>query len=283
MGIPLSPQDKELNKYLFTVILCAGEGHRLKEITRDIPKPLIKINTLDKKPILHHTIDSLLNLGLNRIAIVKGYLGNKIDEFINIITQENKDLKEKLHLVDAKNQYELGPLYSFLSITQNKNFYQPKYLYLIIPGDTIFQYQLLNEIFSVIKENFNENQKHPLVFFRKIKGNFFKRKNHSKLISIVKIQGENKRKFLRNITQVQLNKISNSEYVNQIIPTLLFPYNFIQEIIKIEKKISITTIREAVNHLIKQGKTISAIKIDSNYNFFDIDTKVDLIELENLG
>jgi len=282
MGTQLSQQNKDLKNSLFIVILCAGEGVRLKEITHKIPKPLIKIKALDKKPILHYTIDLLIKLSANRIAIVKGYLANKIDDFIDILKRENTDLKEILFMVDAKDEYKLGPLYSFLSITKNKNLFQTKYIYLIIPGDTIFQYQLLNEIFSFMEENFKVIQKHPLIFFRKIEGNLLKQKNQSKIISVAEIEKGNTQNFLKRIKQVNLSKISDSESINQIIPIFLFRYNFIQEIIKIEKKISIKTIREGVNYLINQGKRISAIKIDSDYNFYDIDTELDLIELENL-
>lgn len=282
MGTQLSQPNNNLKNSLFTVILCAGEGARLKEITHKTPKPLIKINVLNKKPILHYTIDLLIKLSANRIAIVKGYLGNKIDEFIDILEREKTDLKEILFMVDAKDQYKFGPLYSFLSITKNKQLFQSKYIYLIMPGDTIFQYQLLNEIFSFIKENFKVTQKDPLIFFRKIKGIFLKQKNISKLTSIADIEKINTQNFVKRIKQVNLSNIAASESSNQIIPIFLFPYNFIQEIINIEKAISVKTLREVINYSIKQGKRISAIEIDSNYNFYDIDNQLDLIELEKL-
>ena len=282
MGTQLSQPNNDLKNSLFTVILCAGEGVRLKEFTWYIPKPLIKINALNQKSILHYTIDLLIKLSSNRIAIVKGYLGNKIDEFIDILERENTDLKEILFMVDAKDQYKLGPLYSFLSITKNKQLFQSKYIYLIMPGDTIFQYQLLNEIFSFIKENFSVIQKFPLTFFRKIEGNFLKQKNQSKQVSLASVEKDNSQNFLKRIKQVSLSKISDSESINQIIPIFLFPYQFIQEIIKIEKKISVKTIREVINYSIKQGKGIFAIEIDSDYNFYDIDNQLDLIELEKL-
>ena len=87
---------------------------------------------------------------------------------------------------------------------------------------------------------------------------------------------------MKSIKQVKVNTISNSEFFNQIIPIFLFPWDFIQEIIRAEKEISVKTIREAINHLIKQGNRIFAVKIDSKYNFYDIDNKFDLMELEKL-
>ena len=288
MVILLSQLDKEfLEKSFFLekiipVILCAGEGVRLKEVTSKIPKPLILIKSIDNKPILRHTIDLLLRVGVNRIAIVKGYLGNKIDDFIDKLKHERADLKEKLVGVDAFDQYKLGPLYSFLSITKTTNLFRRNYIYLILPGDTIFEYELLNEIFSLLEENFKLKQKDPIIFFRQIMGSYLKQKDKSEQISCIDIEKINSKRFLKSIKQVKVSTISNSESINQIIPIFLFPWDFIQEIIKAEKEISVKTIREAVNHLINQGNRIFVVKIDRKFNFYDIDNKFDLMELEKL-
>ena len=288
MVILLSQLDKEfLEKFFFLekiipVILCAGEGVRLKEVTSKIPKPLILIKSIDNKPILRHTIDLLLRVGVNRIAIVKGYLGNKIDDFIDKLKHERADLKEKLVGVDAFDQYKLGPLYSFLSITKTTNLFRRNYIYLILPGDTIFEYELLNEIFSLLEENFKLKQKDPIIFFRQIMGSYLKQKDKSEQISCIDIEKINSKRFLKSIKQVKVSTISNSESINQIIPIFLFPWDFIQEIIKAEKEISVKTIREAVNHLINQGNRIFVVKIDRKFNFYDIDNKFDLMELEKL-
>jgi hypothetical protein len=198
------------------------------------------------------------------------------------LKQERVELKEKLVVVDALDQYKLGPLYSFLSITKTNNLFRRNYIYLILPGDTIFEYELLNEIFSLLEENFKLKQKEPIIFFRQIKGSFLKQKDKSEQISCIDIEKINSKRFLKSIKQVKVSTISNSESFNQIIPIFLFPWDFIQEIIKAEKEISVKTIREAVNHLIKQGNRIFVVKIDRKYNFYDIDNKFDLMELEKL-
>ena len=88
--------------------------------------------------------------------------------------------------------------------------------------------------------------------------------------------------FLKRIKQTNLSDISSSETINQIIPIFLFPYKFIQEIISVEQKKSVKTIREIVNYLVKKGKRMIAAEISSNYKFYDIDSKLDLIEFEKL-
>ena len=70
---------------LSIVILCAGEGTRLKKITKITPKPLLKIEALNNISILYFNIKNLLNFEIDKIAIVIGHLGVKISEYISTL------------------------------------------------------------------------------------------------------------------------------------------------------------------------------------------------------
>lgn len=61
------------------LILCGGKGLRLRPITKDNPKPLIKINN---KPILYHIISHLQKQGIKDFIIATGYKSNKIEAFM---------------------------------------------------------------------------------------------------------------------------------------------------------------------------------------------------------
>ena len=137
MVILLSLQENKPIKNLTVVILCAGEGTRIKELAKDIPKPLLKIEALNNKTLLHDTINNLISIGINRIVIVKGHLGHKIDEFINSLIKNDTNLGSKIKIIDSGTQYKLGPLYSFLSITNNEHIFEKDHIYLVIPGDTL--------------------------------------------------------------------------------------------------------------------------------------------------
>ncbi len=52
------------------VILAAGKGTRMKEITKSIPKPMAYINN---KPMLEHIIRFIKNTGITEFGIVVGY------------------------------------------------------------------------------------------------------------------------------------------------------------------------------------------------------------------
>ena len=61
------------------MILAAGYGRRMKNLTISKPKPLLKINN---KELLRHNIDFFLNLGCNKIVINTHYLHDQIKDFI---------------------------------------------------------------------------------------------------------------------------------------------------------------------------------------------------------
>lgn len=58
------------------ILLAAGLGSRLGDLTKVIPKPLIPING---KPIIETNIDHMVVAGLNRVILVVGYMREKFD------------------------------------------------------------------------------------------------------------------------------------------------------------------------------------------------------------
>ena len=65
------------------MILAAGLGTRLKELTHDKPKALVEING---KTLLQRTIETLIANGFERIIINVHHFGNQIIEFVNTRT-----------------------------------------------------------------------------------------------------------------------------------------------------------------------------------------------------
>ena len=64
------------------VILAAGMGKRLKELTKNNTKCMVKVNGVSLIDRMLHQIEAL---GLSRIIIVVGYEGNKLIDYISTL------------------------------------------------------------------------------------------------------------------------------------------------------------------------------------------------------
>src|SRR5580765_6519788 len=62
------------------VILAAGKGTRMKELTNEVPKPMLKVQG---KPILEHIIQGIASAGIREIFIVTGFRAEAIENFFN--------------------------------------------------------------------------------------------------------------------------------------------------------------------------------------------------------
>ena len=85
--------------------------------------------------------------------------------------------------------------------------------------------------------------------------------------------------MVKEVQQRKLSEIDNNEEINQIVPLFVFNYRIINKIIETERKISATTIREILNHIIKHKNILYAVPIYPQYRYIDIDTKSDILSL----
>ncbi len=69
----------EENKAKRAIILAAGFGSRLVPITFNTPKPLVRVHGVR---IIDRLIDACLEVGINEIYIVRGYLGELFDQLL---------------------------------------------------------------------------------------------------------------------------------------------------------------------------------------------------------
>ena len=60
------------------VLLAAGRGTRMRDLTDALPKPMIEVQG---KPILQHIIEGLREAGVRRILIIVGYRGEVVRNF----------------------------------------------------------------------------------------------------------------------------------------------------------------------------------------------------------
>jgi len=60
------------------VLLAAGRGTRMRELTADLPKPMIEVRG---KPVLQYLVEGLRDAGVRRFLIVVGYRADAVQNF----------------------------------------------------------------------------------------------------------------------------------------------------------------------------------------------------------
>ena len=63
------------------VMMAGGKGERLRPLTLDTPKPLLKVAD---KPIIDYNIENLLNSGINHINVTVNYLGEQLESHFKV-------------------------------------------------------------------------------------------------------------------------------------------------------------------------------------------------------
>ena len=71
------------------IILAAGKGSRLGDITKRTPKSLFKINGTT---LVEHNIDCMLDAGLDRVTVVVGYMHERFDYLAEKYADSNLQL-----------------------------------------------------------------------------------------------------------------------------------------------------------------------------------------------
>ncbi|MFO8020606.1 MAG: sugar phosphate nucleotidyltransferase [Promethearchaeia archaeon] len=267
------------------ILLCAGKGTRLRTITKNIPKSLIRLKQIGNKPILQYTIENLLLLSPRQIIVITGYLCQKIDDFLANFEKTHQSVKDKVSTFHASKRFELGPLYSFISISNSKKYFSEDYNYCVLPGDTIFDFSKFQSIQEPLRAHIQNEPELPLVFYRKIISTRLvqeldgkERPGPRKIVSISEYWGKGRDLvYLKQIKKKEIQGCSKEQIVNQIIPLFYLSYEFIIKIQKSMPEYAASRLTEMINMLIEnQDEKIKAVEIPTDFRFYDIDTKQDL-------
>jgi len=148
------------------LILCAGYGKRLNPITKELPKPLLKI---DGSNLLEKSLKLIENLGIKKVKLNTFYLKDQIRNFIS-------NLKTNLEIDVVEDGSEIldtgGGIFNMIKKSSEKNF-------LVLNPDTIWSDEYLNCIKDMEKIYFNQKFQNILLvvnknlsFDKKLKGDF---------------------------------------------------------------------------------------------------------------
>ena len=78
------------------VILAAGRGTRMRELTADLPKPMIEVHG---KPVLQHIVEGLRDAGIRECLIVVGYRADAVRDFFSDGSRYNLAIQYKTQTV----------------------------------------------------------------------------------------------------------------------------------------------------------------------------------------
>ena len=123
------------------VILTAGEGMRIRPLTKNMTKGMIPIAN---KPILEHIINALKNVGITDIIMIVGYKKEKILSYFG----DGRDFGVELTFVEQKKQ--LGTAHALM---QAKHVLHDDFL--LLPGDNYIEAKTLQGLF---KDDIKPNQ-----------------------------------------------------------------------------------------------------------------------------
>ncbi len=60
------------------VLLAAGRGTRMRELTNDLPKPMLQVRG---KPVLQHIVEGMREAGIRDFLVIVGWRGDVVREF----------------------------------------------------------------------------------------------------------------------------------------------------------------------------------------------------------
>ena len=78
------------------VLLAAGRGTRMRELTADLPKPMIEVRG---KPVLQRTVEGLREAGVREFLIIVGYRADVVQNFFGDGSRYNIAIQYAMQVV----------------------------------------------------------------------------------------------------------------------------------------------------------------------------------------
>ncbi|MFA5050407.1 MAG: bifunctional sugar-1-phosphate nucleotidylyltransferase/acetyltransferase [Candidatus Micrarchaeia archaeon] len=119
------------------VILCAGEGKRLRPLTYTTPKPMLYVAG---KPIIAHLLIELKKAGITEAVIVVKYLKEKIIEYLG-----KNNFGIKISFVEQKERYGTGAALLYVKEKIKESF-------LMVAGDSLVDCRIIKTVINAHKK-----------------------------------------------------------------------------------------------------------------------------------
>jgi UDP-N-acetylglucosamine diphosphorylase/glucosamine-1-phosphate N-acetyltransferase len=120
------------------VVLAAGEGTRLRPLTRNRPKPMLPAAN---HPILEHVLDALVDAGIERLVIVVGYRSDRVQEYFGPRYRETP-------IEYVKQEKQLGSGHALLQVSSVVD--EPM---LVVNGDRLIESRSVSRVISAFEDD----------------------------------------------------------------------------------------------------------------------------------
>ena len=190
------------------VILCGGQGKRLNYLTKNTPKPLLKVNGIS---FIEYLINNLSRHGIKEIILLCGYLGHKF-----ISKYHNKSFSG-VKIICIKETKELGTGGAVINAFKklDKVFY-------LLNGDTYFDINL-----NLLSSQFNSKKYDMLMCCAELNKDVSRYSKINLNRQIIKsISTNNKSKYINSglyifKRKIFYRKIQKKSLENSIIPSII--------------------------------------------------------------
>jgi glucose-1-phosphate thymidylyltransferase len=122
------------------VVLAAGEGTRLRPLTRNRPKPMLPAAD---RPILEHVFDALIGAGIERLHVVVGYKRDRVQDHFGP-TYRNVPVNY------VRQDKQLGSGHALLQASKAVSGDDG---FLVVNGDQVVEQRMVGDVLDAFEEN----------------------------------------------------------------------------------------------------------------------------------
>ena len=229
------------------IIIAAGRGSRLGEITENVPKPLVEVNG---ESILGRQIFLFKQLGIDDIVVITGYKREKIIfKDVNYVVN---------HLYSSTEQ--------LFSIMRARNFFSGELI--VTFGDIIYDQEILNQMIS-------EKGDLVLAFEKNWKESYANRSDNPAIYSdFAHIKNKKVNKFFTNLDDESFDTDDVVEFIGMMKLSSNITEVFLTQYLEIEKEAEKLKIISFLEMLRSSGVDMSTYFVKNKW--CEIDTPQDL-------
>lgn len=208
------------------IILAAGMGKRLKELTSNATKCMVEVNGVT---MIERTLGHLEKLGLKRIVFVVGYEGQKLKEYV-----ESLHISTPLEFIDNEVYYKTNNIYS-LYLAKEKLVEDDT---LLLESDLVYEEAVIRKLVEhpypslTLVDKFEswmdgtcvtlDEEDNIIAFLSKREFDFSKTDEYYKTVNLYKFSKEFSEKHYVPFLEAYCKALGTNEYYEQVLKVITF-------------------------------------------------------------